>query len=265
MADEEQYDFDPWETSSGLPDFLQVRIENPHFGYDANIENGTRCLFKPEGTILSGDGIDEPAPFEQFYGCGPGWEPSGKGGVKAVREDGKQRMFNDNVAYAILFTSLKVAAQNQDLLDKLRSRGTPFDAATWRGLLLDLERVQLPEFEGRDGKPVKRSVLCVKTIVKLGDVDAPKPSSDEGEVTDRASVSSGEKAAETNGGGSPEDLDAKLKAKIKAAAREVRESGGAHNAFVEKAFDIDGVLDNTVAESAVMAEGDGSIWASVAP
>lgn len=261
MADE-QYEFDPWETSSGLPDFLQVRIDDPCFGTDAQIQDGQVCLFKPNGTILSGDGIDEPSPFEQFYGCGPGWEAQGKGGLRIVREDGKARKFNDNVAYAHLFTSLLKAAQDQDLVDKLRKRGTPFDAALWQGMVLDLERVQLPEFTGRDGEKVKRSVLCVKTIVKMGDAET--KATDEGVVQETASVSSGEAKADTNGGTTAVELDAKLKAKIKAAAREVRESGGAHNAFVEKAFDIDGVLDNAVAESAVMAEGDGSIWASVA-
>lgn len=259
---EEEYDFDPWEASSGLPAYLQVRIDNPHFGYDVQVGNGTTCLFKPEGTILSGDGIDEPAEFTQFYGCGPGWEPAGKGGTRAVREDGKARQFNENVAYAWLFKSLKEAAKQQDMLDQLRKKGTPFDAATWSGLTLDLERIQLPEFEGQDGKMVKRNLLTVKQIVKMGDAKvAPKP--DE-EVDEMAKVSSkAEESASSNGGSTVDELDPKTKAKLKAAARAVREAGGEHRAFVEQAFEIDGVLDNAVAEQAIMDQGDGSIWASV--
>lgn len=261
---EEEYEFDPWETSSGLPDFLQVRIENPHFGYDANIGNGQTTLFKPEGTVLSGDGIDEPQPFEQFFGCGPGWEPAGKGGTRIVREDGKARKFNNNVAYAHLFTSLKKAAEAQDMMGELRKRGTTFDAATWQGLVLDLERTELPEFTGSDGKPVKRSVLLVKNIVKMGDAKAKAPAEAPAaeETTDKATVSSGETA--TNGGVAASELDPKLKAQLRKLARETRESGAGHNAFVERAFEMDGVMDNAPAEQAIMESGDGSIWESVA-
>lgn len=261
MADNETetYEFDPWETSSGLPDFLQVRIENPHFGHNAEIQNGQVCLFVPEGTILSGDGIEQPEPFTQFYGCGPGWEPAGKGRTRVVREDGKARKFNNNVAYAHLFTSLKKAAEAQEMWDTLRKRGTPFDASLWANLTVDLERVQLPEFEGSDGKMVKRSVLEVKSIVKMGDTTTPAATAKE-EVDEKASVSSGSSGGDALSNG---ELDVKLKAKLKAAARSVQEAGGEHKAFVEKAFDIEGVLDNATAEQAVMDEGEGSIWLSV--
>lgn len=256
MAEEEEYEFDPWETSSGFPDFVQVRIENPHFTYDAQIQDGTVCLFAPEGTILSGDGIDEPTEFTQFYGCGPGWEPAGKGGTRIVREDGKARKFNNNVAYAHLFTSLKKAAEAQDMWDALRKKGTPFDASLWSNLTLDLERVALPEFEGKDGKMVKRNVLEVKTIVKMGNTEGKAAKAKE-EVDEKATVSSGESTS--NGAAIAAELDPKLKAKLRALAREHDE----HKAFVEKAFDIDGVLDNQVAEDAIMDQGEGSIWASV--
>lgn len=259
--EDEEYEFDPWEGSSGLPNYLQVRIENPHFGYDAQIQNGQACLFKPEGTVLSGDGVDEPTEFTQFYGCGPGWEPASKG-QRVVREDGKARQFNNNVAYYHLFHSLKQAAVEQGLEDQLRKRGTPFDASTWQGLVLDLEREQLPEFEGSDGKMVKRSVLKVKQIVKMGDTTPTKAKSDDDGESVKASVTSGTSSGASGANGAGE-LDAKTKAKIKALAREVRSNGGSHSAFVERAFDIEGVLDNPVAEEAVIADGDGSIWASV--
>src|SRR5436190_9664529 len=94
---EEEYEFDPWETSTGLPDKITVRIEAPHFGFDAAIQNGTRCLFIPEGTIIAG--TDSPEPFNQFFTVGDGWEPAGKGGSRLVREDGRPKQINNNSNY----------------------------------------------------------------------------------------------------------------------------------------------------------------------
>lgn len=252
MAEEETYDFDPWSTSSGLPAFMQVRIENPHFGFDAKVQDGQRCLFIPEGTVLSGDGIDEPTEFTQFYSCGPGWEPEGKGGTRVKREDGKMRPFNENVAYAKLFTSLMVAANEQGLLDDLKKRGTPFTASLWQDMLLDLERVEGEPFEGSDGKTHTPNYLLVKNIVKMGD-SKPAAGSDE-TVTGKATVGSSS-AASTNGA-----VDAKTKAKLKVLARECKSEGVSHAQFVERAFEVEGVLDNNEAEALVMDEGEGSLW-----
>lgn len=257
---EEEYDFDPWETSSGLPDFCQVRIENPHFGYNADINNGQTCLFIPEGTVLSGDGIDEPVPFDQFFGCGPGWEPGGKGGTRVVREDGKARKFNNNVAYAHLFGTLKKVAAEAGVEDQLRKRGTPYDAALWQGLVLDLVREPIPDFTGQDGTLVTgRTRLVVKAIAKMGDATTTTKTAPREEVEEKASVSSSEPASSAASNG----LDPKIKAKLKAAARSVKEAGGEHKAFVEMALDIEGVLDNQAAEDAVMDQGEESIWSSV--
>jgi hypothetical protein len=263
MADEETYDFDPWETSSGLPDKLRVRIENPHFTFNAEINDGNTCLFVPEGTVLSGDGIDEPTEFNQFFGCGPGWEPQGKGGTRVVREDGKAKRFNNNVAYAHLFTSLLKQATAQGMDDALRKRGTPYEAAMWQSMVLDLKRIDLPSFTGKDGNEVKRNVLVVENIVQMGDVkgnDSASASSATSaaseEVTASASVGQSTSAAES---ASTNGLDPKVKAKLRAAAR----TATSHAQFVELAFDVEGVLDDPAAEQAVMDEGEGSIYATV--
>lgn len=260
---EEEYEFDPWETSTGLPDKITVRIESPHFGFDAQIQNGTRCLFIPEGTIIAG--TDTPEPFNQFFTVGDGWEPAGKGGSRLVREDGRAKQINNNSNYGRFFTSLKKAAEAQDLIDALRKRGTPFDAETWDGLELYLER-ETYTFEDREtGKDREASRLNVMRIEKMGDVKvkakaAESDGADGDADTEKASVRSGEPetAASSNGGGPADDLDPKTKAKLRALAREHTE----HKAFVEAAFDVDGVLDNAVAEEAIMAQGEGSIWAS---
>lgn len=261
MADEEVYDFDPWETSTGLPDKITVRIENPHFGYNVESETPTRCLFICEGTIIAGTEDGSSADFNQWFSCGDGWEPGGKNGARLVREDGRARQLNNNSAYGRFFTSLRKAAEKQDLMDVLRKRGTPFDAATWLGLEVYVEREQF-SWTDREGNNHDSSRLNVMRIEKIGDKVAGK--TEKGETTEAAaSVKSNEPAeapASSNGSG---ELDPKLKAKVRAAARQVKEAGGEHKAFVELAFDIDGVLDNPVAEEAIMDEGAESIWASV--
>jgi hypothetical protein len=245
----EEYDFDPWSTSSGLPAFMQVRIDNPHFGYDAKVQDGQVCLFIPEGTTLSGDGIDEPEPFNQFYGCGPGWEPADKNGTKVRREDGKMRPFNDNTAYAHLFTSLIAKANEQDMVEDIKQRGTPFEAGLWANLTLDLKRVELEPFTGRDGKEVKRNLLVVNKIVKMGG------RGDGEQVQQSASVSSDASetptpAAALNGAGN--GLTPQIKARIKVLARTCKEQGVQQAQFVERAFELEGVLDNPDAEQYVM-------------
>lgn len=272
MAEEETYEFDPWEASSGLPDFMQVRIENPHFATDAQVQNGQLCLFKPEGTVLSGDGIDEPTQMDQYFSCGPGWEPAGKGGTRVVREDGKQRMFNNNTAYAHLFLSLRRCAKEQGMEDQLRKRGTPFDAATWAGLVLDLKREPIPDFTTGDGTLVTgKTRLVVSGIVKMGDTVG----SASGETVDQtASVSSAPASApapETPAEASAPvstpvvtdngavELDPKIRAKLSVLARQCDE----RRQFIERGFMVEGVLDNPVAEDALQDEGPGSIWATV--
>ena len=252
MAPEEEYEFDPWETSTGLPDKITVRIENPHFGFDAQIRDGKACLFIPEGTIIAG--TDQPEPFNQFFTVGDGWEPAGKGGSRLVREDGRNKQINNNSNYGRFFTSLKVAAEKQDLMDTLRKRGTPFDAETWDALELYLERETYHYDDRESGEKKEASRLNVVRIEKMG--DAKVGGAKDGDVQEKASVRSGEpETAASNGSG---DLDPKVKAKLRALAREHTE----HKAFVEAAFDVDGVLDNAAAEEAIMDQGEGSIWAS---
>lgn len=276
MAEEEAYSFDPWDTSTGLPDKITVRIENPHFGYNVESATPTRCLFICEGTIVAGTEDGASAEFNQWFSVGDGWEPGGKGGARLVREDGRPKQLNQNSNYGRFFTSLRKAAEVQELMDQLRKRGTPFDAATWLGLEVYLERESYTyEDRNDDNKTKEASRLNVVRIDKIGDAKVASPGPSAETVESAASVSSTPAttpaepapvaAAATNGGVSAVELDPKLKAKLKALAREVRTGGSEQKVFVERAFDeVDGVLDNAVAEEAIMANGDGSIWESVA-
>lgn len=249
---QEEYDFDPWEVSSGLPDRITVRMDNPHFGTDAQINNGQTCLFIAEGTIVDGLEEGQSSDFNQFFTCGDGWEATSKG-QRVVREDGKPRKFNENSNYGRFFRSLYNAAKEQGLEDELRKRGTPYDAATWQGLYTYLEREPYSFNDSKTGEKVERSRLVVRRIEKMGDAKITNGSG-AGEVVERSSV---------RGNGSTEvaatGLDDRLVAKLRAVARQCE----SHPQFVEKAFSMDGVLDNADAEAAVMDEGDGSIWASV--
>lgn len=237
MSDDE-YDFDPWETSSGLPDRITVKVSNPHFGFDAQLQDGKACAFFMEGTIVGGEG--EGDDFSQWFTVGRGWEAASKG-QRLVPEDGKKRRLNNQANYAMLFKSLKDAAEKQDLVDAIRKRGNPFEAETWHDLELYLEREEFTRTINNEKSEGSR--LNVARIEKL-------PGASE-TVTREPVVR--EVVA----------LSPKVKVSLTKLAAKVKGDGGSHSLFAEMAFsDVDGVLDDPAAEQAVMDTGDGSIWAS---
>lgn len=246
------YEFDPWELGTGLPDKITVRIVDPHFGTDAQINDGQTTLFIPAGTIIAGTEDGSAVDFAQFYSCGDGWEASGKGGARLVREDGRARKINNSSNYGKWLKSLQEAAEKQGLTDELRKRGNPFEASTFEGLEVFMERITQPTFIGRDGQPVSRDLLLVTEIT--GGMKKDASSGTVEPDAEKATV----KGADSNGDGGAE-LDPKIKAKLRALARDCT----THAEFMEQGFEIDGVLNNTVAEDAVAADGPGSIWAEV--
>jgi len=239
VADDE-YDFDPWELGTGLPDKLTVRIDNPHFGFDAQLADGTRCAFFLEGTVTAG--TEDGGEFSQWYTLGEGWEPASKG-TRLVREDGKRSTkINNQSNYGRLVRSLTTAAEAQGLTDVLRKRGNPFETRLWDGLELYLEREEYEFTDMQTKEKRSGSRLNVGRIEKVPGAEA--------------------QVEESNLHG-PGDLQPKTKAGLRKLAKEVKARGGSHNEFAELAFsDVDGVLDNPVAEDAVMNQDEGSIWAS---
>jgi hypothetical protein len=239
MSDDE-YDFDPWETSSGLPDEITVKVTNPHFGYDAQLQDGKACAFFLEGQIVEGDGSG--SEFSQWYTVGRGFEPASKG-ARLAPEDGKRRKLNNQTNYALLFRSLREAAEKQGLMEEVRKRGNPFETELWQGLELYMEREEYTRtINGEQTEGSRLNVVEIRKIGGRSGATAPTPAAP---------------VADSDG-----DLGPKMRAELKRLASKVKGDGGSHSQFAEQAFsDVNGVLDNAAAEEAVMATGDGSIWA----
>lgn len=251
---EEEYQFDPWSTTSGLPDQITVRIATAEAGYNAQIQDGKACVVTLTGTIIEGadEGHEE---FDQSYTTGKGWEPGSKG-AKLQREDGKPKPLNNQTAYAVLFTSLLKAAVEQKVDGELRKRGTPFDVRDlWEGLTVYMEREPYSFKDQETGQKVEKDRLVVRRIV-AGVEGA-------GNGAQKATAAAPVKAEPTGepdvASSTGDDLPVPLKAKLKKLARECE----SYREFAERAFEIDGVIDNPVAEAAIMDDGPGSIWAEV--
>ena len=247
---QDEYGFDPWETTSGLPDQITVRVTNPHFGYTSEFQDGQACLFFLEGQVIAGDADPE---FSQWFTVGKGWETDAKG-TRLTPEDGKKRRLNNQTNYAHLFASLREAAEKQGMANDLRHRGAPFEAKLWDGLELYLEREEYTFTI--DNEKRNSSRLNVSSIEKMPGVqEKAKVRSVVGAQGDPTPDTPPEAVA----GG---DLTPMLKAKLRKLAQTIKGAGGSHNDFAEQAFsDVDGVLDNAPAEDAVMDTEAGSIWA----
>lgn len=237
MAPTDEYD--PWATTSGLPDDIDITITDAYFGVNADYNNGETLVLTIEGTT---DDDDLPE-YSGFYPCGNGWETTDKGKT-ASREDGKRKGFNKTSGYGLFFThALEAGAE-----DVLKARGTPFEAEVWKGLTFHFKRLKhdykgdigeverlLPvEFKGEAGKG------GAKPSAKASGKPAPKEVEPEGEADTTTSTS--------NGAG--EGLTVPMKAKLKMLAKKC----DTHDAFIEAAYSDEslGIDGNTAAEEAVM-------------
>jgi len=242
VSDNESWD-ESWEFSSGLTDEITIRVTNPHFGYDSEFQDGQVPLFILEGNVIAGDPEGE---FSQWYTVGKGWEATQKGKLLSPEDNSKRKTLNRSTNYAHLLNSLREAAEKQGMADALRKRGSALSAEMWDGLELYLEREEYTNEIG--GEKREGSRLLVRKIEKMPGakeshrVRGTEPTT----ATEPPAVS---------------DLSPMLKAKLRKLAQTVKTSGGTHSTFAEQAFsDVDGVLDNAVAEDAVMDTGAGSIW-----
>lgn len=228
-----------WQTSSGLAvDDADVTVEDVVFRYDSNYNNGETLVaaFRFRG--------EDGEEIEQFFPCGKGWEPAEKGQA-ARHESGKtDKRFNKNSAYGSFADSAIVAGAGSVLFE----RGNATEAKVWKGLKFHVEAHT--ETFTIDGD--KREVTRIIATSFLGV---------EGEVVKGAKAPSASKPAASapaasngNGGG---ELSAVVKAKLKALAAK----HDSHDAFMEEAFAVDGVMGDSAAEQVVMDPSDAGFYA----
>jgi hypothetical protein len=144
-------DFDPLETTSGLPDDFDATIEGASFLKPEKYPNVVCQLV----TVSTDPAVAE----QQFrYPCGPLWETYG--GATVEHQSGRPTKFNNKTRYGRLID----AASATDAKDVMRQRikeglGGPTNAAFWLGLAFHWKLNQESgTFKDKDtGQPVNYS------------------------------------------------------------------------------------------------------------
>lgn len=158
MADE----FDPFATSSGLPDQLDLTIDEAWFEFDPQYNDGQTLIFKMNVSSTDDD-FGEAGKGVLMYPCGTGWQAAERGAV-AVREDGNERKgFNDSCGYSMFFLGA-IACEGAEKVLREEGRGDPRKAAMWVGTSWHVDRKER-DYGGDIGK---RSRLIPTAFLGVG-------------------------------------------------------------------------------------------------
>lgn len=228
-----------WETESGLLDDYTGTIQRAWFATDARYNDGNTIMLHLE--IATTD--PETPEVTEKYPVGGGWD-SPDGGASVVHEKGKQK-FNKNSALGKIVDRVTDSdGVLHDAAAVLRGRGRPTTAAIWEGLTFQFKREEF-DYGGDIGKRAR--VMPVKFLGEnaqpaLALVDAPA-----------ATTAPAAPVAETT---SP-DVDPVVAAKLRAAAK----SADSHQAFLDAALEIDGVLTNESLMASLVDDSDSGFYA----
>lgn len=122
-----------WQTTSGLIDNYDFHIEQAWFG--KNEKFGDSLLLNLRGPAYQeGELVEEEVT--NLYSCGDGWEAA-DGGEKAEHKAGKTT-FNKQSSMGKLIDA--VVGLGDEVLEELSTRGETYEAETWAGLILHIER-----------------------------------------------------------------------------------------------------------------------------
>lgn len=298
MADE----FDPFQLSTGLPEKLDICIQQAWFEFDPEYNNGQTLIMKME-VESTDDEFGEGGKGVIMYPCGNGWDQEQQGAV-AVREDGTSKGFNQQSGYG-LFIGAAIQCDGAEPVLRGENRGDPRAAAMWVNTCWHLERVER-DYGGDIGK---RSRLLPKQFLGEGSsihaVGVPGAAKAGGvtKVAGPTKAAGVTKAAAIKKAAGPVQKVAgatKAAGAVKKAAGpgptppaaapvaelppedngevegfgpdhplwqplyDLAMASADHTSFVEAAFGgVDGVAGVPDIEQAVMADGDGSLWVQV--
>lgn len=250
-------EFDPFATSTGLADDIDVTIRNFRFGLDPAYTNQDDemtltgiCDFVTDDPDIGTNGTIE----NQFLTIGKGWEAV-DGGKKVQREDGRPKGFNNSTYLGALLDACMAIGE-----DKMRARYeatklTPMDAGFWEGLSLHMEQTEYEAFNK------KRSRL-LPTEVKGWTGEAKKPAKKAAAkkvAAKKAAPKAEAEEVETDAEDAGPTLES-LTAAIIAIAKTSEDDGGA--TFVERCYsEIEGLDANDEAMQLVDdVESEDSIW-----
>lgn len=225
-----------WETETGLLDKFEIEVEEAWFGKDEKF--GDNLVFNLRGpAIQDGEVVDEEHTLK--YSCGDGWEAR-KGGQEASHKAGKTS-FNKSANMGKLIDSL--VAQGDEVLEELQTRGEAYEAKTWIGLRLFIEREQF-SYTDRNTKETRTyEVPLVSDYLGVVEDEKPKASA-KAPAKPRTRKTKSEEATEETPKPrarrrKKEEPEVDLRAELVTLAGEFEDDDDGHQGFVEAAFDPD--------------------------
>lgn len=151
-----------WETTSGLIEEGRMKVDEAWFGPNEDSDRDTDKIYlNIRGEVtFEGETIDEE--HVERYSVGKNWEVV-EDGAEVENATGKNR-FNENTGLGRLINAL--VACGDDVATFLQKKGEAYEASTYEGLDMDMERMLASEFESDDGETV-RWFLLLPVAVKV--------------------------------------------------------------------------------------------------
>jgi len=210
-----------WETDSGLLDDFDFEVDEAWFGEDEESDNNDGKIFLMlRGTAVD-DAGEEHEEHRERYSTGKNWEVVDDG-AEAENATGRN-VFNRNAGIGRLINAL--VALGDDEAAFLQKRGQAYEAATFEGLVMHLESMEVSRWKTDDGEEV---VWNLNLPIEL---TLPKKKSSKKGGKGKASRSGTKKAKKPSG----------LQTEVAEFAGQFKEDE--HDEFVSQVLDDD-VFDN---------------------
>ncbi len=142
-----------WETTSGLLEEYKFKVKESWFGPNEDSDRDAEKIYlnlRGEATV-EGDLVDEE--HTERYSTGKNWEVV-EDGAEVENATGKNK-FNENTGIGRLINAMVSCGDDDEVAKYLQAKGEAYEAATFDGLDMDMERMLASEFETDDGETVR--------------------------------------------------------------------------------------------------------------
>ena len=224
-----------WETTSGLLEEYDFKVDEAWFGPNEDSDRDPEKIFlnlRGEAKV-DGEVVDDE--HTERYSVGKNWEVV-EDGAEVENATGKNQ-FNENTGTGRLIRAMVACGDGDAVAKYLQGKGEAYEASTFEGLNMEMERMLASEFESDDGETV-RWFLSLPVEVKIKAAKKAKK---------------GGKGKASRGKG--KDKKSSLRSDIIAFAKEFDEDE--HDEFVDQ------VLDEDTFPNAEKIEDDDELHAEV--
>lgn len=140
-----------WDTTSGLLDEFRFNVKEVWFGPNEDSERDDERIFANLRGEAFVDGELEDDEHVERYSVGSNWEVV-EDGAEVENATGKNQ-FNRNTGLGRLINAL--VALGEDEAEFLADRGEAYEASTFDGLVMEMERKLVSTFTSDDGEEVE--------------------------------------------------------------------------------------------------------------